>query len=72
MTPRKGYKSTGRNSLPDEIVEAIDKLKEDPKFIREMKMRGITRISRALVIRIAVLDFLKRKGIIGTSETVRK
>ena len=70
--PRKGYKSTGRNSLPNEIVEAIDKLKEDPKFIREMKMRGITRISRSLVIRIAVLDFLKRKGIIGTSETEGK
>lgn len=70
--PRKGYKSTGRNSLPNEIIEAIDKLKEDPKFIREMKMRGMTRISRALVIRIAVLDFLKRKGIIGTSETEGK
>ena len=70
--PRKGYKSTGRNSLPNEIVEAIDKLKEDPKFIREMRMRGVTRISRALVIRIAVLDFLKRKGIIGTSETEGK
>lgn len=70
--PRKGYKSTGRNSLPNDIIEAIDKLKEDPKFIREMKMRGITRISRALVIRIAVLDFLKCKGIIGTSETEGK
>lgn len=70
--PRKGYTSTGKNSLPDEIVEAIDKLREDPKFIREMKMRGITRISRALVIRIAVLDLLKDKGIIRTSETEGK
>jgi len=70
--PRKGYKSIGYNSLPNEIVKAIDKLKNDPKFIREMKLKGITQISRALVIRIAVLELLKSKGIIDTSETEGK
>jgi len=70
--PRKGYKSTGNSSLPEELIEAIDKLKKDPKFIREMKMKGITRISRALIIRIALLDLLKRRGIIQTSDVEGK
>ena len=66
--PRRGYTSTGRNSLPDEIIEKIDKLKEDPNFIREMRLRGITRISRALVLRVAVLDLLKKYGKLETSD----
>ena len=61
--PRKDYKSIGYSSLPKEYVEAIDKLIEDPKFIREMKIAGFTRISRALVIRVALKDLFKRKGV---------
>ena len=65
--PRRGYTSTGKNSLPDEIVKGIDKLKEDPTFIREMRMRGITRISRALILRLAVIEMLKKYGKLETS-----
>jgi hypothetical protein len=70
--PRKGYKTVGKESLPDEIVEAIDKLKKDPDFIREMRLKGYSRISRRLVIHIAVLDLLRRKGIIQTSASEGK
>ena len=66
--PRKGYTSTGKNSLPDEIVKGIDKLKEDPKFIHEMRMRGITRITRALILRVVVIDLLKKYGKVETSD----
>ena len=65
--PRRGYTSTGKNSLPDEIVKSIDELKEDPEFIREMRMRGITRITRALILRVAVIELLKKYGKLETS-----
>jgi len=54
--------------LPEELVKAIDKLMEDPAFIADMRKRGIRRISRALVIRIALHEFLERKGITGIYE----
>lgn len=65
--PRKGYTSTGKNSLPDEIVKGIDELKKDPEFIHEMRMQGITRISRALILRRALLEYLKKYGKLETS-----
>jgi hypothetical protein len=66
--PRKGYKSTGDSSLPQELINAIDRLKEDPKFIQEMRRKGFKRkISRALVLRIAILELLERRGV-DTSE----
>ena len=61
--PRKDYKSIGYTSLPKEYVEAIDRLLEDSKFIHEMKIAGFTRMSRALVIRVALKDLFERKGI---------
>jgi len=70
--PREGYRTVGKNSLPDELIEAIDKLRKNPKYIREMRLRGFRRISRALVIRMALLDYLADKGIIETSETEGK
>ena len=61
--PRRGYTSIGFSSLPKEYVEAIDKLKEDPKFIEKMKIKGFTRFSRALVIRIALKELFEREGV---------
>jgi len=70
--PREGYRSTGSDSLPEPLVKAIDKLKKDPKFIAEMHRRGIRRISRALVIRIALTEFLEGKGITDIYEAEGK
>lgn len=60
--PREGYKSTGSDSLPEPYIKAIKELMEDPKFIAEMHAEGHVRISRALVIRKALQDYLKGKG----------
>ena len=70
--PRKGYKSVGYNSLPDDYIKAMDKLKKDPKFIAEMRRKGHTRISRALILRIAINELLERKGITRISEVEGK
>jgi len=61
--PRKGYMSAGSSSLPDEYVEAIEKLKKSEDYKREMRAKGHVRVSRALVIRMALRDYLKGKGI---------
>jgi len=68
--PRKGYTSTGSDSLPTELINAIEKLRTNPKFIADMKRKGIRRISRALVIRIAVTEYLESKGITDIYEVV--
>ncbi len=57
--PRKGYTSIGHGSLPDEYVAAIDLLVKDPKFVWEMRAKGVMRISRSLVIRMASIPYLK-------------
>lgn len=42
--PRKGYTSTGHNSLPDETIKQIDALMKDPAFIRDKEdFRGTAR-----------------------------
>lgn len=61
--PRQGYKSTGNSSLPNQFIEGIEKLIKDPKYVREMRAKGFTRISRALVIRMALINYLRDKGI---------
>ena len=62
MMPRKDYKSTGFSTLPEEIVKAVNRLIEDKKFQAEMKARGYARITKSLVYRIAILEFLESKG----------
>ena len=61
--PREGYTSAGSSSLPDEYVEAIKKLLKDEGYKREMRGKGHIRVTRALVIRMALRDYLKGKGI---------
>ena len=61
--PKKGYVSTGNGSLPQEFIDAIEKLLNDQKYIAEMKAKGYARISRALVIRMSLINYLKDKGI---------
>jgi hypothetical protein len=70
--PRKGYTSIGSGSLEDELIVAIDRLLKDPKFIAEMKHRGIRRVSRALVIRTALIEFLEKWGITDIYTSERK
>jgi len=60
--PTKGYKSEGKTSIPTEIIEAVDKLANDADFQREMRAKGFMHVSRALVVRIALLELLKSKG----------
>lgn len=59
---RKGYKSEGKTSIPNEIIEAVDRLAKDVNFQKEMRSRGFMHISRALVVRVALLDLLKKYG----------
>jgi hypothetical protein len=61
--PKKGYVSTGNGSLPQEFIDAIEKLLKDSKYIAEMKAKGYARISRALVIRMSLIEYLKGKGV---------
>jgi len=60
--PRKHFKSTGFSTLPEEIVQAVDQLVKDKKFRAEMRAKGYVRITKSLVYRIAILDFLESKG----------
>ena len=61
--PREGYTSAGNSSLPKAYIKAIKMLMEDPGFIQQMERLGHVRVSRALVIRMALRDYLKGKGI---------
>jgi len=50
-------------SFPQELVDAVEKLIKEPKFIAEMRSKGHFKVTRALVFRIAVQEYLKNRGI---------
>lgn len=58
--------------MEEELTKAIDRLLTDPKFVAAMRKRGIQRISRALVIRNALIEYLERQGITDIYEAEDK
>jgi len=72
--PRKGYKTVGNTSLPIGYIEAMERLKNDPDYVREMHSEGHLKVSKALIIRKALRAYLEGKGqnIDQTSDTEGK
>ena len=60
--PREGYKTVAGRSLPEAYIQAMKKIKEDPKFIVMMQREGHVRITVSLVLRIAIKNLAKDMG----------